>query len=710
MTSPKDLAAKHWGDRKFAGLLEAAPDAIVVVDSDGTICLVNRQTETLFGYERSELLGQPLEILLPAHARARHPKLRQGYFAEPRVRPMGAGLELSACRKDGTEFPVDISLSPLETDEGMLVSAAIRDATQRKQAEAVIAHQALHDALTGLPNRTLLDDRLSQALDRSERSGTSVTVVFLDVDRLKVINDSRGHSAGDRLLCGIADRLRELVRQGETVARFGGDEFVIVSEAPRDAMKPDALGDRVIEAFSRPVEVEGTAIKVTVSVGIAVQTGNATRESLLRDADAAMYRAKEQGRDQVVLFDAALRAAAMERLATETAMRGGLADSAFEVFYQPVVDLTDGSVVGVEALVRWQHPERGLLDPDSFIPLAEETGLVVPLGAVVLKAACAEVAAWKAAHPDLAGLSLSVNLSARQLMTRELRAVVQESLEDSGLTPGDLCLEITESVLLDDAESSQRALGELKELGIRVAVDDFGTGYSSLTYLKRFPVDTLKIDRSFVEGLGGELVERGDRAIVAGIIDLAHAFGMTTVAEGVETSEQLRELKALGCEHAQGYLWNAPMRAADAKRWILDAVPTPSGRRPPRERDSTRRVLLVEDDARLRTVLRHLFEEQGFEVVGEAADGREAIAMARHFQPEVVILDLAMPGLGGLEALPLILAVDSGTKVVVISALDRGDLVTRALAAGAGGYFTKSGNLDLLLPYVEEVLSGASAN
>ena len=705
--SDPDALGTQFTDDAFAALMEAAPDAVVVVDRKGRICLVNRETEALFGYPRAELVGTPLEILIPNHAATDDVALHSGY-AESVERPVRACVEMAGSRRDGTAFPLDVSLGSADTRIGEMAVLIIRDATHRKRSEAAMAHQALHDALTGLPNRLLLEDRLSQALGRSRRAGTRVAVLFLDVDRLKVINDSRGHSAGDRLLTAISDRLRHIVRQGETVARFGGDEFVIVSEGVRDALQAEALGARVTEAFNEPMLVEGVPLKVGVSVGVALEDQGASPESLLRDADAAMYRAKEQGRERVVIFDAGLRADAMERLANETAMRSALENSDFVVMFQPIVDLTGGRVVGVEALARWEHPVKGLLDPSSFIPLAEETGLIVPLGAAILRAACTHVAGWKRAHPELAELSLSVNLSARQLMTLELREAIKEILDETGLRPQDLCLEITESILLEDADSSAWALGELKALGIRIAVDDFGTGYSSLTYLKRFPVDALKIDRSFVAGLGGPGGHQGDRAIIAGIIDVAHAFGMTTVAEGVENAAQKAQLKALGCEHAQGYLWRPPMFAATAVSWILQSdtlrdsddyagdSPLPT-------------VLLVDDDKPHRGLLKFLFEEHGFAVVGEAGDGREAIALARHFQPDVIMLDLAMPGVGGLEALPLILAVAPRSRVVVTSALDAGDVEGRAMEAGAAGYFVKGNDIEVLLEYVDELLAAPVA-
>jgi diguanylate cyclase (GGDEF)-like protein/PAS domain S-box-containing protein len=710
LDNSSSLVAHLTGERAeamFRALLESAPDAMVIVGSDGRIALVNRQTEQLFGWSRDLLIGEPVEVLVPVASRAHHREHREGFAAEPQVRPMGVGLELFGVRRDGSEFPIEISLSPLETDEGVLVSAAIRDITERKHAEQAMAHQATHDALTGLPNRVLLEDRLQQAIARSQRDGTSVAVLFIDIDRLKSINDSRGHAVGDQLLIAVADRLRGAVRPTDALARLGGDEFVIVTEGFGHRSNPQALVERVAATLSDPVQLAEMEVPVTVSIGVASSGPGGNATTLLRDADAAMYQAKERGRNQYVIFDETLRTRASHRRATEQALRDGLERSELVVHYQPVVELTAGRVVGVEALVRWHHPELGWLLPGDFIAAAEDTGLIVELGATVLMDACAEVARWIRIAPELAGLSVSVNISARQLVRSELISVVREALAVSALDPSQLCLELTESVLLDDALFSARALGELKDLGVRIGVDDFGTGYSSLTYLQRFPVDTLKVDRSFVEGLGsGPNAARGDRAIVAGVIDLAHAFGLTTVAEGVETPKQLATLRALGCEQAQGYYWSPPISGPDALAWILAA--RGEHLMPEALPHTSTRVLVVEDEEPIRQLLCITLEEApGFSVVGEAGDGREAIALARHHQPDIVILDLAMPGIGGLEALPLLRAVSPHAKVVVLSGLDAGSIEARARAEGAAGYLVKSGDLVELPRYLEGLLAGA---
>ncbi len=446
----------------------------------------------------------------------------------------------------------------------------IQDVTERKLAEEAIVFQAGHDDLTQLPNRALFLDRLGQVLTRRSRHPSGVAVLFLDLDRFKWLNDSLGHAAGDELLMEVAARLRDTMRAEDTVARFGGDEFVVLCQDVADQAEAEALAGRLAAVLAAPIVVAGEETTVTVSIGIAYAppaSSGETPGSLVRDADAAMYRAKEQGRNRHAVFDVTTLELALVRHETVNALRRGIERGELVVHYQPALDLTTGRVVGVEGLVRWDHPQRGLLPPGEFIALAEETGLVVPLGTEVLATACRQVTAWQRHGQCAEDLWLSVNLAVRQLLAADLCAVVEDALADSGLAPHRLCLEITESALLEDSESSTRVLNRLKMLGVRIGVDDFGTGFSSLTYLKRFPVDVLKIDRSFVAGL---CLDPQDRAIVASVIDLAHAFGLTTTAEGVETDEQLAQLRALGCEQGQGYLWSRPLPADAAGRWLAE--------------------------------------------------------------------------------------------------------------------------------------------
>jgi len=446
-------------------------------------------------------------------------------------------------------------------------------------AQAELVRHAHNDDLTGLANRLVLLDRLENALARAARNDSAVVVMFIDLDRFKVVNDSLGHDAGDELLVAVGRRLVQAVRPGDTVARLGGDEFVILCESTADQADAWLLAERLQQAMATPFELSRRSVTVSMSIGLALGRGasGALPDDLIRNADLAMYRAKELGRDRIEAFDEDMRRAAALRLERESALRRALAEREFVVYYQPVLQMATSTVVGVEALVRWNR-DGVVVVPDEFVPLAEDTGIITALGAHVLAAACADVAMWNAARPNAAPLRLSVNLSARQLSREELPTIVEETLAASHLDPSLLSLEITESTLTD-TDVAVRALERLKRLGVTLVVDDFGTGYSSLVYLRRLPVDVVKIDKSFVSGLGRS---DEDTAIVAAVTRLAGALGLETIAEGVETQAQRAALLDLGCTFGQGYLWLPPAPASAFGEWlatheVADATPVAGG-------------------------------------------------------------------------------------------------------------------------------------
>jgi diguanylate cyclase (GGDEF)-like protein len=465
--------------------------------------------------------------------------------------PKGAWGVLSTHSREQRSF------APDEVSFVQAIANVLGAAIQRWLVEEDTRHRALHDPLTELPNRTLFLDRLGHALDRARRGGGQAAVLFLDLDHFKVINDSLGHEAGDKLLQAFAPRLQETLRPSDTVARFGGDEFVVLCEDLQSEADAAHLAERILGSLEKPFQIDQHELFTSATIGLALARDDSTPEGLISDADAAMYRAKAEGRSRYGLFDQAMRRRVSERLRTENALRKALVDGGLELHFQPIVALEDRAIVAAEALLRWHDAERGWISPADFITIAEESGLIVPLGEWVLEEAARLALRWPASAPGKPQPRLAVNLSARQVAHPAFCERLAATLERTGLAPERLSLEITESILIDGADGPMNAMREIKGLGVRLALDDFGTGYSSLSYLNRLPIDVLKLDRSFI----APLREPGHTmaAIVSGMITMAEALGMTVVAEGVEELSQAERLRALGCDFAQGFLFARPM-------------------------------------------------------------------------------------------------------------------------------------------------------
>ncbi len=670
-------------EKRFRDVVEYAPDAMIVINKDGEIVMMNSQTENLFGYSRQELLGKEIEVLIPMRFRKRHAIYRKSYFHKPEIRRMGMGLELSGHRKDGSEFPVEICLSPLETAEGLLTSSTIRDITERKQTEQtlhlaakvfetsregiLIADQdrhiltvnkacteitgyseqqiiggatntlqsellgddsyehvwqkidetghwegevtrrksngqsytawvsitairsgtattnyigifsdiserkeaqsriqfmAEHDFLTRLPSRALLLDRLEQGIASALRNGSQLAVLFLDLDRFKNVNDSLGHNVGDRLLQEVAQRLQKCVRSVDTISRQGGDEFVVILVEIGNMPQVAHIAASIMAAVAQPYRIEGYEINLTTSIGVSMYPSDgADIDTLIKNADVAMYHAKESGRNDFRFFSKEMNTKIGERLALENSLRKALDRNEFVLYYQPQMECMSGRTVGAEALIRWRHPDDGLLLPARFISVAEDCGLIAPIGAWALRSACRQAKTWiDKGYP----LIISVNVSVAQFRQKDLVQNVLSALKLADLAPGYLELEVTESILAEDVHDALNTLTSLRNIGVRVAIDDFGTGYSSLSYLKRFTIDKLKIDQSFVRDI---MTNQSDAEITSAIIAMAKNLRVRVIAEGVETKAQLQFLESRGCDEFQGYYLSEALASSDFSKF-----------------------------------------------------------------------------------------------------------------------------------------------
>ncbi len=562
-----EQGALRDSERRLRALVEHGSDMITVVKPDTTVIYQAGAVGAMLGYAPGELEGARLEEWLDADDGASLSRLCGTATT--------ASAELRLRHRDGSQRACEVHATNLRDDpawEGIVLN--IWDLSERKALEERLRHQAFHDALTGLPNRALVLDRAEIMLARARRGSGTVAALFVDLDGFKYVNDTLGHAAGDRLLENVAERLQSVVRAQDTVGRLGGDEFVLLLDPDPRNVPPDLIAQRVLDVLHQPIELEeaGRTVAVSASVGLAVGRDGSVDE-LLRDADFALYEAKREGKDSYVLFEASMKIEAQDRLALEQQLHTAVELEQFVLLYQPTFDLHTQQVTGVEALIRWQHPTRGLLAPDTFIPVAEQTRLIVPIGRWVLTQACQQAAAWQHAdHP----IGMSVNVSARQLDQDGLEGDVKRALEQSGLDPAALTLEITETALMLDIDAATTRLNALKALGVRIAIDDFGTGHSSLAYLRRFPVDALKIDRSFIAGIASS---DAAAAIIRTLVQLGKTLDIETLAEGIEQPAQLEKLQQENCDQGQGFLFARPLDVSGVEEFF-EATDSSRGRTP----------------------------------------------------------------------------------------------------------------------------------
>ncbi|HVG10069.1 MAG TPA: EAL domain-containing protein [Thermoanaerobaculia bacterium] len=561
--------ALQASEERFRALVQNASDMISILDPDGSVLYASPSHQRLLGHPPEDFVGGNFLDLVHYEDR---PLVANALGCLVDLPHENLTIEYRCQHSNGTWLTIESTASNLLAHPSVLgLVLNSHDITDRKRAEERLLHDALHDELTGLPNRALFMDRLWQAVERSRREPDRLmAVLFLDVDQFKIVNDSLGHLVGDQLLIQIARALSSALRPMDTIARIGGDEFAILLERGHEVEDAATVADRIHERLASPINLGGHEVFITASIGIAICTPDYEKpEDLLRDADTAMYRAKSSGRACHVVFHRGMHHFVMARLQLESDLRRAIERGQIEVHYQPFVDLGSGTVTGVEALMRWVHPRRGLILPDDFLTVAEETGLILPLGRYVLTQACQRVRHLQTKYPEHRQLRVSVNLSNKQFFQSDLHEQIAEALAISGLEPEYLGLEITEGVIIRHAESATSRFSRLKALGVQLYLDDFGKGYSSLNYLHRYPMDILKIDRSFVSRIGEE---GGNISIVAAIVNLGHQLGMKVVAEGIQSLEHVAKLRGMGCEYGQGFFFSHPVDGDEVEELITRAV------------------------------------------------------------------------------------------------------------------------------------------
>ena len=683
--------------RLFSGAIESTLDGVAISDAqrpDHPIIYVNPAFTRITGWEADEVLGKNGRLLV-----ASEPEQPEIEVIRHALRGRNAGQAVIRCfRKDGQIFWNELHVSPILNADQVATHyvSVIADVSQRIQRDSQLAHLATHDPLTGLANRTLFNDRLLQAIARAQRDERLVAVLLIDLDKFKQVNDTLGHGAGDVLLHMVACRLKGLAMDSDTLARLGGDEFVLLLADLENKGDVPHTGQMLIDQLAAPFSIDGEEIFVTLSIGAAIYPQDAgDSESLLRLADVAMYEVKESGRNAFRCFTPEMSCRSQIQIAQERDLRRALERGELLLHYQPKVDLYSGQITGVEALVRWQHPVRGLVPPAQFIPLAEETGLILAIGTWVLREACRQTRQWQL--DGVPPMRVAVNLSPIQFRQPDLVEQIGNALAESGLDPGWLELEVTESLVMDNPEVATDFLKRLKQMGIRLAMDDFGTGYSSLSYLKRFPFDILKIDRSFVQNI---VTDPDDAVIAVAVIAMAHSLGLQVIAEGVEDESQMRYLRSHLCDEIQGYLFCRPLPAAELAAFLREPRSLVQWAEGSERQERT--LLLVDDEPDILNSLKRLLRRSGYRILtaGSAAEGLELLALN---SVQVIVSDQRMPNMSGSEFLGRVKILYPDSMRIVLSGYTEVAALTDAINRGAIYKFvTKPWNDDDLRRVIRE--------